>query len=151
MLESYGRKLPQDPDDKRINAEIDKMEKEYYENEGFKINSEFQDEVEKTRMEKRAANRIVRFINDYIKKNPQKVDGKMSLSEFTDFINEDENIFNPSVRGLINIWIDNPENKVNLERSLNDFLEVVAKKGEEASRLLNPGPEKTEADDENNK
>jgi|GEM_PF-4124141 len=132
-------------DDRKIKEEIDKLEQEHYNKKGQEIGDEFDKEVEKLKKEEYESNKIIRYVNIYLNKNPEKINGEMPLDDFVEIINKDTSDFSVEIRDYINKWIEDNDKEVDFEKPLGDFLDFVGNKGDEAGYLLNPGHEDIEA------
>jgi hypothetical protein len=131
------------PKDVLMNREIDRIERDMLDG----INTEFQNDFKKVKKEAILTKYLLNDLISYLKSRPE-IDKRMSLDEFTDIINGKDGNFDPLLRDKINQFIDRHETRVNLERSLSDFISLVSDIWEENDNLLNPGKEKISGGDE---
>ena len=151
MFESFrfGKKAPLSLDlnkesPKKINGEeidaeiINKAEKEHYEKEALKTGEEFDRIVFDMKVQRREANEIINFVNDCIAKNPDRVNKAMSLDQFFDFIDNDESDLSSETIALAGSWVNKYNKEIDPGKPLEEFLNFVIKKAQEANFLLNP-------------
>lgn len=146
MSESFNLEpnnpLKMTPEDRGINEEINSIGRKIYEDMDLEFNN-VANQVERGAKEKvRLTKNILTGLIPYLKKNNKIEANKISLDEFTDIVNGKDGEFNSRLRDSINEFIDKYETKVNLERSLSDFISLVSSVWEENENLLNPGKEK---------
>jgi hypothetical protein len=106
----------------------------------FKSNPE--GSLNKIKEELKEAKIILAYTDSYINDNHHpKITREMPLGEFIDFIEEEENKFNPEIRSFIESWLEKYKDQINSGWHTFMFLDFVKGKGQEDERLLNSGPE----------
>jgi len=137
------REIPKKINEKEIDAEIiNKAEKEHYGKEALKTGEEFGRIVFDMRHQEREANEIINFVNNCIAKNPDRVNKAMSLDQFFDFIDNDESDLSSETIALAGSWVNKYNKEIDPGKPLEEFLNFVIKKGQEANFLLNPDSKK---------
>lgn len=141
MSESFPQNPKMTPEDEKINEEINLIGRKISEDMDLEFNN-VANQVEREAREKvRLTKYLLADLESYLRKNPE-IDERMSLNEFTDIINGKDGEFDPNLRDRINQFIDRYETKVNLERSLSDFISFVGSVYQKNIDLLDVGKKK---------
>jgi hypothetical protein len=122
------------PEDKLINQEINEWVDK-------KTNEEYNALFDGVKFEKDILSSMISYIKEYIELHSEDYGVRMPLGEFLERIEEDKN-FEAQHMANIDYWIDQKEGKINLEKSVQDFLIYAEKILKEDDFLLNPDPEK---------
>lgn len=130
-------------EDRRLLKKIEDSERVATARAGSMVEREIQSEVTFLKEEQIRLKEILAYLSKFIESHPNEVYQDMPLAEFAEYIKNAD--FNTHIRDQIEQFMIDYDTEINDKLNpiyyLWEFLDLVRKKWDNATFLLNPGPE----------